>query len=59
MDAIDIFHSHLNICDQCREHPFDLCTVGGPLLVKAAGTAKVVDAYEHIINNILGKTPMS
>ena len=22
------FHDHLDVCKQCREHPFDLCTVG-------------------------------
>jgi hypothetical protein len=22
------FHDHLDICKQCREHPFSLCLVG-------------------------------
>ena len=35
-DAITSFHKHLDECAQCREHPFWLCEVGGPLL-KAAG----------------------
>lgn len=26
------FHDHLDVCRQCREHPFDLCPVGAPLL---------------------------
>lgn len=26
------FHSHLDECEQCREHPFDLCKIGAILL---------------------------
>ena len=26
------FHSHLDACAQCREHPFDLCHTGSVLL---------------------------
>ena len=35
-DRIDAFHAHLDECEQCREHPFDLCPLGGPLLESAA-----------------------
>ena len=28
---IEPFHSHLNKCPQCREHPFDLCPIGSQL----------------------------
>ena len=27
-DAVDLFHDHLDECEQCREHPFDLCPEG-------------------------------
>lgn len=33
----ELFHAHLDACAQCRERPFDLCSVGAPLL-KAAGS---------------------
>jgi hypothetical protein len=35
---IDAFHAHLDACAWCREHPFDLCAKGKPLL-KAAASA--------------------
>jgi hypothetical protein len=35
-DPIDDFHTHLDVCTQCREHPFDLCPRGVPLLKAAA-----------------------
>jgi len=38
--GIDEFHAHLDACKQCREHPFDLCVVGGRLLVEAAGPSR-------------------
>jgi hypothetical protein len=28
----DPFHRHLDECEQCRLHPFNLCAVGIPLL---------------------------
>jgi hypothetical protein len=34
---IELFHAHLDTCTQCREHPFELCPIGAPLL-KAAAT---------------------
>lgn len=29
------FHAHLDICEQCREHPLNLCEVGAYFLGKA------------------------
>lgn len=37
-DATRAFHAHLDACQQCREHPFDLCSTGAVLL-KAAATS--------------------
>jgi hypothetical protein len=31
--AADNFHAHLDVCEQCREHPFDLCRTGADLLM--------------------------
>jgi hypothetical protein len=31
-DAIDLFHEHLDGCEQCRNHPFELCSSGAELL---------------------------
>ena len=30
------FHAHLDICSQCRDHPFNLCSAGAILLKEAA-----------------------
>ena len=30
----DEFHSHLDECKQCRDHPFALCPIGRVLLLK-------------------------
>lgn len=29
------FHEHLDACEQCRNHPFDLCPVGHTLLMSS------------------------
>ena len=34
--GIDKFHAHLDVCNQCRNHPFDLCPTGAQLLRAAA-----------------------
>jgi hypothetical protein len=34
--AMGKFHKHLDVCKQCEEHPFDLCSVGLPLLLACA-----------------------
>ena len=39
----DKFHAHLDICEQCREHPFDLCREGSRLLEEAASDSVTVD----------------
>jgi hypothetical protein len=26
------FHAHLDVCEQCREHPFALCPKGAAIL---------------------------
>ena len=30
------FHAHLDICDLCNDHPYDLCPTGYELLKAAA-----------------------
>lgn len=30
------FHAHLDICSQCEQHPFALCSIGAKLLKEAA-----------------------
>jgi hypothetical protein len=39
---VNRFHAHLDICEQCREHPLNLCEVGAYFLGKA------VDAGEEV-----------
>ncbi len=36
LEKIKKFHAHLDICEQCRNHPFGLCSEGA-LLLKDAG----------------------
>lgn len=33
---VDEFHAHLDVCQQCRDNPFDLCPIGATLLKAAA-----------------------
>lgn len=33
------FHAHLDVCEQCERHPFDLCPIGAMLLKDAATTS--------------------
>lgn len=37
---VNVFHSHLDECAQCREHPFALCDTGRKLIVEAATEIK-------------------
>lgn len=32
-ESMKKFHAHLDVCKQCRDHPFALCKVGEPLLL--------------------------
>ncbi len=36
---LDAFHAHLERCERCRSHPFNLCTDGRVLLARAAVVA--------------------
>lgn len=36
----DGFHKHLDGCEQCRNHPHDLCTVGAVLIRAAASSVE-------------------
>lgn len=46
--GIDKFHAHLDVCEQCREHPFALCPTGDTLLRQAAtGITKWIAQNEH------------
>jgi hypothetical protein len=38
----DVFHAHLDVCRQCREHPFALCVEGE----KAVRSAMLDDAVK-------------
>ncbi len=31
-EGLTEFHTHLEHCVQCREHPFNLCAIGASLL---------------------------
>jgi len=49
MDGIDRFHAHLDVCEQCREHPFDLCRVGGRLLHEGV-VFSIEEKVEHKVD---------
>lgn len=42
------FHSHLDVCSQCRNHPFGLCTKGAVLL-KYAATGEISEADKKTV----------
>lgn len=31
----NVYHAHLDVCEQCREHPWKLCADGARLLSEA------------------------
>lgn len=31
----NVFHQHLDVCERCRTQPFNLCTTGHLMLLKA------------------------
>lgn len=35
-ERVKAFHDHLDKCEQCREHPFDLCPIGQSLFLATA-----------------------
>ena len=35
------FNAHLDVCEQCREHPWQLCEVGHKLIVEACSQLHV------------------
>lgn len=41
-EKMDAFHAHLDVCKQCREHPFELCAEGRKRLLKFAETVVAV-----------------
>lgn len=50
------FHTHLDKCQHCREHPLDLCVEGANVLLKAATgrvESKTVQEMEHEIDELL------
>ena len=52
------FHAHLDVCSQCREHPFDLCEIGDAALRAAAGSvleSETDAAREQLLASSLDK----
>ena len=39
------FHAHLDVCAQCREHPFGLCPRGATLFQLAVNNMGVPDVH--------------
>jgi len=42
MPTAEKFHSHLDVCQQCRTQPFDLCQIGYKLLIQCSAEAQSV-----------------
>lgn len=38
--AIDAYHEHLDVCEQCEQHPFNQCPEGMKLLIAAGRAAQ-------------------
>lgn len=59
--AADNFHAHLDVCQQCEGHPFQLCPTGHELLLavgeasplnRAGPRPDVMDVLEEAIRTI-------
>ena len=46
-DKADLFCAHLDVCEQCRNHPFNLCPIGAVLLKSAAVYAMLYLQQHH------------
>lgn len=36
----NVFHDHIDVCERCRNQPFNLCSVGAAKLHEAAAVAQ-------------------
>ena len=50
---IDKFHAHLDVCSQCRNHPFYLCPTGAKLLKDAATAGEKTTSPPEILRELL------
>ena len=41
--AASKFHAHLDVCERCRERPFDLCPIGAAYLAIYASIAPSIE----------------
>ena len=48
---VDFFHRHLDVCLQCRDHPFNLC-LAGSVLLQSAGQEAMRD-LEGLAKNLV------
>ena len=50
IESMEKFHAHLDMCKQCRDHPFGLCKVGESLLL----TTPKKDALAGVTETLAG-----
>lgn len=55
----NVFHKHLDVCAQCREHPFQLCTVGARLLRAVATPESWPDGSLRRVHTEPPESPLS
>jgi hypothetical protein len=48
------FHAHLDACEQCRLHPFDLCAAGEMRLRAAVAAIKRADFLASALDKHFG-----
>ncbi len=44
------FHDHLDVCQQCANHPLNLCLIGQSLLYAFAGTGQPITIEDDFGN---------
>ncbi len=52
MSPADIFHAHLDVCQRCREHPFDLCQTGFDFLVATSARPDDDDPEGRVVAQV-------
>ncbi len=57
----NVFHDHLDNCDQCKNHPFDLCDIGKIALARQheIGTADLAKRHGFPMGPIIEPQPIS
>lgn len=50
------FNDHLDVCEQCRENPFSLCSTGSRALRDSVESGQGGE-YDRTLNEVVNRSP--